>query len=109
MTSNHATTNQVNTIEIQVAGQPLRLRSTHDDLTVRELVGLVDEKVREALSTNSNISYQKALLLASLHIAEELVVLKRAAAQRLELLENKTKALLAELDSSPLTRMDVEV
>ena len=64
--------NESNTIEIQVAGVPLKLRSLHDDRTVRELVGLVDEKVKQALASNSNISYQKALLLASLHIAEDL-------------------------------------
>lgn len=96
------------TLEIQVAGMPLKLRSSHDDQTVRELVKLVDDKVKQALSANSNISYQKALLLASLHIAEDLVFLKRAAHQRLEQLETKTKTLLLELDSSPLTRLEVE-
>ena len=96
------------TIEIQVAGMPLKLRSAHDDQTVRELVSLVDSKVKQALATNSNISYQKALLLASLHIAEDFVFLKRAAAQRLEQLEVKTKTLLSELDASPLTRLEVE-
>jgi cell division protein ZapA len=97
-----------NTIEVQVAGMPLKLRSSHDDQTVRELVNLVDSKVKEALETNSNISYQKALLLASLHIAEDIVFLKRAATQRLEQLEVKTKSLLSELDHSPLTRLEVE-
>jgi cell division protein ZapA (FtsZ GTPase activity inhibitor) len=96
------------TMEIQVAGVHLKLRSSHDEQTVRELVSLVDEKVKQALSSNSNISYQKALLLASLHIAEDFVFLKRAARQRLDQLENKTKSILSELDASPLTRMEVE-
>lgn len=100
--------NETNTIEIQVAGVPLKLRSAHDDQTVRELVSLVDEKVKQALSYNSNISYQKALLLASLHIAEDLVFLKRAARQRLDHLEAKAKTVLSELSSSPLTRIEVE-
>jgi cell division protein ZapA (FtsZ GTPase activity inhibitor) len=99
---------QSSTIEIQVAGVPLKLRSLHDDQTVRELVGLVDEKVKQALASNSNISYQKALLLASLHIAEDLIFLKRAAVQRLDQLETKTKSLLSELSSTPLTRIEAE-
>lgn len=97
-----------NTIEIQVAGVPLKLRSLHDDRTVRELVGLVDEKVKQALASNSNISYQKALLLASLHIAEDLIFLKRAATQRLDHLETKAKSILLELSATPLTRIETE-
>jgi cell division protein ZapA len=99
---------EANTIEVQVAGLPLKLRSSHDDQTVRELVGLVDARVKEALASNSNISFQKALLLASLHIAEDLVFFKRAACQRLDQLEVKTKSILSELDASPLTRLEVE-
>lgn len=99
---------EIRTYEVQVAGVPLKLRSSHEDRTVRELVGLVDEKVKQAMSSNSNISYQKALLLASLHIAEDLIYLKKAASERLEHLEVKTKSIIAELDASPLARMEVE-
>ncbi len=101
-------TAESSTIEVHVAGVPLKLRSSHDDQTVRELVSLVDEKVKQALSSNSNISYQKALLLASLHIAEDLVFLKRAANQRLDQLEIKAKSILSELNASPLSRIEVE-
>lgn len=99
---------EIRTYEIQVAGVPLKLRSSHEDRTVRELVGLVDEKVKQAMSSNSNISYQKALLLASLHIAEDFIYFKKAASQRLDQLEVKTKSIISELDASPLARMEVE-
>ena len=98
----------VRTVEIQVAGVPLKLRSSYEDRTVRELVGLVDEKVKQALSSNSNISFQKALLLASLHIAEDFIFLKKAATQRLDQLEAKTKSIITELDASPLAHMEGE-
>jgi len=101
-------TSEIRTVEIQVAGVPLKLRSSHEDRTVRELVSLVDEKVKQALSSNSNISFQKALLLASLHIAEDLIFLRKAATQRLDQLEAKTKSIISELDSSPLPRVEVE-
>lgn len=96
------------TYEVQVAGLPLRLKSSHDEQTVQELVDLIDGKIKEALSANSNISFQKALLLASLHVAEDLVFLKRAVRSRLDTLEDKTKSILSELDSTPLARLTVD-
>ena len=96
------------TYDVQVAGLPLRLRSSHDERTVQELIDLVDGKVKEALTTNSQISFQKALLLASLNVAEDLIFLKRAIRDRLDTLENKSKSILSELDSTPLGRLTVD-
>jgi cell division protein ZapA len=101
-------TNSSETYEVQVAGLPLRLKSSHDAQTVQELIDLVDGKVKEALAANSNISFQKALLLASLHVAEDLVFLKRALRGRLDTLETKAKGILTELDSSPLARLTID-
>ena len=96
------------TYDVQVAGLPLRLKSSHDEKTVQELIDLVDGKIKEALTTNSNISFQKALLLASLHVAEDLIFLKRAVRSRLDTLEHKSKSILSELDSTPLGRLTVD-
>jgi len=96
------------TYEVQVAGLPLRLKSSHDEQTVQELIDLVDAKIKSAMSSNSNISFQKALLLASLHVAEDLVFLKRAVRSRLDALENKAKGILTELDSSPLAKLTID-
>ena len=96
------------THDVQVAGLPLRLKSSHDAQTVQELISLVDGKVQEVLTLNPNISFQKALLLASLHIAEDLVFLKRAVQQRLNNLETKAKGILTELDSTPLARLTID-
>ena len=96
------------TYEVQVAGLPLRLKSSHDEKTVQELIDLVDGKIKEALTANANLSFQKALLLASLNMAEELVLVKRAVRSRLDTLEGKTKSILTELDSTKLTRLTVD-
>ncbi len=96
------------TYEVHVAGMPLRLKSSHDEKTVQELIDLVDGKIKEAMNSNSSISFQKALLLASLHVAEDLVFLKRAVRSRLDSLETKTKGILTELDSSPLARLNID-
>ena len=98
----------VEAYEVQVAGLPLRLKSSHDEQTVQELIQLVDGKVKEAMASNSNISFQKALLLASLHVAEDLVFLKRALRSRLDNLEGKAKSILSEMDSSALATLTAD-
>ncbi|HMN67639.1 MAG TPA: cell division protein ZapA [Bdellovibrionales bacterium] len=96
------------TYEVHVAGVPLRLKSSHDEQTVQELIDLVDGRVKQAMAANSNTSFQKALLLASLHVAEDLVFLKRALKNRLDTLENKAKDILTELDSSNLAKLTID-
>lgn len=87
-----------NLYEVQVAGLPLKLRSSHDEQTVSELVRIVDEKVKEAMSANTAVSYQNALVLASLNIAEELLLLKKTAASELDRLEERTRKILSQIE-----------
>ncbi len=89
--------------EVVIAGVPLRLKSAHDDETVNELVALVDGKVREALPLTKTGSIQNAAILASLHLAEEYLMLKRKAKQELEKLESKALKVITELESSRMT------
>ncbi len=105
---NPATPAKSETYDVQVAGLPLRLKSSHDEQTVQELIDLIDLKVKEAMSSSSSISFQKALLLASLHVAEDLVFLKRAVRSRLDSLETKAKSILTELDSTPAARLTID-
>jgi cell division protein ZapA len=104
----HPDSTKTETYEVQVAGLPLRLKSSHDEKTVQELIDLIDLRVKEAMSSSSSISFQKALLLASLHVAEDLVFLKRAVRDRLNLLEDKAKGILTELDSTPAGRLTID-
>lgn len=96
------------TYEVQIAGLPLKLRSSHDAQTVNELVEVVNHRVQNALAMNPNLSFQKALVLASLHIAEDLLLLKRTAQGELDQLERKAKGVLAELESSPIARLRID-
>lgn len=94
--------------EVEVAGMPLKLRSSHDAKTVNELVELVDEKTRQALGAGTKISFQKALLLASLHIAEDLILLKREAKGKLTQLEGRAQQILDDLEESPVSRIRLD-
>ncbi len=89
--------------EVEIAGVPLRLKSSHDEQTVNELVRFVDEKVREALPLTKTGSIQNASILASLHLAEEYLMLKRKAQNELDGLEAKALKVISELESSRST------
>ena len=89
--------------EVVVAGVPLRLKSSHDEETVNELISLVDRKVREALPLTKTGSIQNASILAALHLAEEYLILKRTAKAELDNLERKAEKIISELESSRST------
>ncbi len=93
---------------VNIAGLPLKLRSSLDIATVNELASLVDSKVEQALAQGQQVSFQNALLLASLHIAEELLTLKSSVNEDLNLLKDKSKKILSELESSPLNKIGLE-
>ena len=93
---------------VEIAGLPMKLRSSHDEETVKQLAAMVDEKVKEALDIGKNVSFQNALLLAYLHIAEELIILKRTALGELDRIESRTQQLLTDLEDSPVARIRLD-
>lgn len=96
------------TYEVQIAGLPMKLRSSYDEETVRQLAQIVDRKVQEILESNPSISFQKALVLTSLNFVEEGMLLKRALNSELTKIETKAKGLLADLESSALPRLRLD-
>lgn len=86
--------------QVEIAGVALRLKSSHDQKTVNELVALVDGKIREALPLTKTGSVQNATILASLNLAEEFLILKRKAKHELTILEDKALKLISELEKS---------
>ena len=86
--------------EVGIAGVPLRLKSSHDEQTVNELVSLVDHKIREALPLTKTGAVQNAAILAALHLAEDLLMLKRKAQIELDRLEAKTLKVISEMENS---------
>ena len=87
-----------NVYEVHVAGLPLKLRSSHDSQTVTDLINLVDQKVKEAMSANTSASFQSAMVLACLNIAEELLLLKKTAVAELDRVEERARFVLDQLE-----------
>ena len=88
------------TFEFLIAGVPYKLRTNHDDATVQELVEFINSRMNQALAVTKNGSYQNAAVLTALHLAEELILLKRKAHRELEKVEDKIQKLSIELESS---------
>lgn len=86
--------------EVGIAGVPLRLKSSHDEKTVNDLVSLVDAKIREALPLTKTGAVQNAAILAALHLAEDLLLLKRKAQIELDRLEARTLKVISDLENS---------
>ncbi len=91
--------------DVEIAGVPLRLKSSHDEQTVKELVALVDQKVREALPLTKTSSLQTAAILASLNLAEEYLLLKRRTKSELDSLESRAQKVLSEMESSRVSQV----
>lgn len=88
------------TFDFLIAGVPYKLRTSHDDATVQELVDFVNDKMNQALAVTKNGSYQNAAVLTALNLAEELILLKRKAHRELERVEEKILKLSVELENT---------
>lgn len=88
------------TFNFLIAGVPYKLKTSHDDATVQELVDFVNNKMTQALALTKNNSFQNAAVLTAMNVAEELILLKRKAHRELERLEEKTLKLSLDLENS---------
>ncbi len=90
----------------KIAGVSYKIKTSHDEETVNELVELVDSKVTEALNFTKNSSFQNAAVLTALNIAEEMILLKRRAKAELEKLESKALKLAQDLENSKANKVN---
>ena len=93
-------TSDKQTYNFLIAGVPYKLKTSHDDATVQELVDFVNGKMNQALSNTKNGSFQNAAVLTAMNLAEELILLKRKAHRELEKLEEKALQLSVDLENS---------
>lgn len=95
--------------EVEIAGVPLKLKSTHDESTVNDLVRLIDKTINEALPKVKNRSVQTAAVLAALNLAEELHFLKKQISAELDKLENKADRVIHSLEASRIPKTEITV
>jgi len=88
---------EIQTYQVNLAGQPLRLRATHDRKTVDEILSIVQGCLDKTKDKNSR---HNATLLACLHLAEELYLLRKNTKKELDNIENLTRDHLSHLEIS---------
>ena len=92
--------------DFKIAGVSYKIKSSHTEETVQNLVNYVDQKVTDAMKVTKNASFQNAAVLAALNIAEELILLKTRAYDELEILEEKASKLASKIDSSKVDKIN---
>lgn len=90
------------TFSFSIGGVPYKIKTSHDDALVQELVDFVTDRMNQAMAVTKNGSFQNAAVLTALNIAEELILLKRRAHRELEKLEEKTLKLALEMENSKI-------
>lgn len=94
------------TFDFKIAGVSYKIKTSHDEKTVYELVEFVNKKVTEAMSATKNSSFQNAAVLAALNIAEEMILLKKRARAELDKLEAKALKMAHELENSKTNKVN---
>lgn len=94
--------------EVEIGGIHLRLKSSHSEETVNNIVNLVNSKIKEAMSLTKSDSLQTAAILACLNMAEEQFIFKKKALNELSDIETKAQEIVANLEStkSPQSELD---
>ena len=72
--------------EVQIAGIPFHLKSSHDKKTVDEILRIVEEKMDKE---SGKKSARNSALVACLSLAEELFFLKKKTKEKLDGLETR--------------------
>ncbi len=99
-------TNTKKLFHFKIAGVSYKIKTSHDEATVNELVEFVNKKVTDALTVTKNSSFQNAAVLTALNIAEEMILLKRRAYAELEKLEAKALKLTHDLENSKANKVN---
>ena len=96
------------TYQVNISGCPLKLKTEHDGATVDILKSEVELKIKDIQNRHSNISLQKALILACLHFAEGRFLLRKAVCEKLDHLEFQAQNVLKDMEPSTAPARSME-
>lgn len=99
---------EVKSLEVDIAGISLKLRTNHSTEEVNELVDYVDQKCRALMNLSRNTNVQTAALLTALSVTEELFRLKNDLKSHVNQIEERADTILSQLEASGfnLTALD---
>ena len=89
---------ETKTYEVEIAGVPLRLKASHDQETVNEILKMVENHLDPKLAQKS---LRNSALLACLRLAEELYLLRERTKKELDNLETRTLEHISQIQQVP--------
>ncbi len=87
-------------VPVTIAGQRYVLRSDAEEAYVRELAGIVDERIGRVKRTSRTVATHKVAILTALQLADELVRERRRRAALRTAVRERAGRLLALLDGA---------
>lgn len=88
----------VSVTTVQIFGQEYKIRGFEDKSYVQRVAGYVDERMRELSQASSSLSQERLAVLTALNIADELFQESKRSSEKLLSVEQRTDALIAQLD-----------
>lgn len=94
-------------VQVEIAGQSLTIKSDEGPDYVQQLADYVDEKIREIGGGRSSYNLQRVALLVAIQLADELLREKDLHRQYRDAVERKVEALRVALEAHE-TRLATE-
>lgn len=88
---------------VQIFGQEYKIRGFEDRSYVEKIAGYVHERMKELAQDASSLAPERLAVLAALNIADELFQEKRKSSEALVSIEERTEAMLSQLDQCLLS------
>lgn len=89
-------------IDVYILGQKYTIKGDESPEYIKQLAGFVDDKLKEVCSNTPNLTPLKAVILATLNIADELHKLKNeynSVSSDIKNIGNKADTILSLLES----------
>lgn len=87
-------------VAVKIYRETYTLRTAEDPALVEEVARYVDARMREVAASGKVVETSKIAVLAALHIADELLRLRREAAPASAGAERRLRALAARIDAA---------
>lgn len=87
-------------VSVRIYGESYALRTGEDPALVEEVARYVDARMREVAASGKVVVTSKIAVLAALHIADELLRLRQAAAPPARETERRLRALVDAIDGA---------
>lgn len=81
----------VHVVDVEIYGDRYSLKGTEPPEYLEMLAAMVNEKMKEVALRNNRLNLKQIAVLAALHLADELVKLKREHRELLSLLDETEK------------------